>query len=125
MTSELSFLLDLLLNHRMPLVTKELVAARIKLVEEAMSTGTVMHKYAKPIAIPQPGIVQAPSTQAILDRNPDLAAAIPPPPVPIAMVAQTPATTAALNARQQAISEAMSGKVDKETGAPKKFRGSL
>lgn len=126
MTSELSFLLDLLLNQRMPLATKELVAARIKEVEQHLSSVPMMVRMnTAPMvqAVPK----QAASTQAILDRNPDLQAAlIPPemppiPPMPVAQIAQTPLAMAAMASRNQAINESLAGKVNKETGRPRKF----
>ncbi len=115
--SELSFLIELLLNHRLQKETKDAIALRIKEVE---ATGTP----SRPVAnMPRPVLgvaAQSPSTQAILDRNPDLAAVLAPP-VPVEQVAQTPAAMAAMNSRNQAINESLSGKVDKVTGRPRKF----
>lgn len=114
--SELSFLIDLLLNHKLPKVTRDAIAGRIKEVESNASSHRPVLAPIRPAAIS----AQPPSTQAILDRNPDLAAAIAPP-VPVENIAQTPATIAAINSRNQAISESLSGKVDKVTGRPRKF----
>lgn len=119
MTSEISFLIELLLKHRMPLVTKEIIATRIKEVEArvpfvpAQGIVNTVPKMEKIYAGPP----QAASMQAIMDRNPDLVVV----PKPVEVVAQTPATIAALNSREQAIAASMAGKVDKETGRPKKF----
>ncbi len=115
--SELSFLIDLLLNHKLPKGTKDAIALRIKDVEANSIPIRSAPSNIRPVGISS----QAPSTQAILDRNPDLAAvasAQPPAPVDIA---QTPAAAAAMASRNQAISESLSGKVDKVTGRPRKF----
>ncbi len=117
MTTELGFLLDLLLNHKLPKPTKDLVAGRIREVETMLSTTQVRIPAGSGIT---PAMIsnQAPSTQAIMARNPDL---IPPPPVPIEAVAQTQATAAALAARQQSIAQAMSGKPVPGETKPRKF----
>lgn len=44
-----------------------------------------------------------------------------PEPQPVAVIAQTPAAQAAMASRQAAINASLSGKVDKETGRPRKF----
>lgn len=87
--TELSFLIDLLLNHKLPKATKDAVAARIKDIEQAS---------------PQP----RPSIQPIAAPQ-------------VAQVAQTPAAQAALAQRQALINEAMSGKLNKDTGRPNKY----
>lgn len=132
MTSELSFLLDLLLHQRMPLPIKELVAARIKEVEIALNAPTPVGEldgftYKSPgyLAKERQVSIQAASTQAILDRNPDLAAKAQQTYVPVEVIAQTPAAVAAINSRQQIMAEAMSGKPGKGETSPKKFRGNL
>lgn len=128
--TELSFLIDLLLYHKLGTETKQLIMERIKTVEQALQDKPL----SKPINIYQ-GVVpagpqQAPSTLAAMARHnndPELAAAsavarlIEVPPAPVAVIAQTPATTAAMNSRQQAINESLAGKVDKNTGRPRKF----
>ena len=107
--SELSFLVDLLVNHKLPKATSDVVLERLKSVEASLEN----HAPAKPRL---PGPAQAASTQAILDRNPDLVAAI-----PVEQVAQTPAAMAAMASRETAIAESLAGKVDKTTGRPRKF----
>jgi hypothetical protein len=110
--NELSFLVNLFLNHRLPRATKEYVAARISEIEANLTQQPTAPKAVHPF----PGLPQAASTMAILARNPDLM-----PPAKVEVIAQTPATVAAMASREQAISESMSGKVDKVTGRPRKF----
>lgn len=112
--SELSFLIELLLNHRLQKGTKDAIASRIKDIEANGNSRSPSVPLHRPVV--HGGSVQAASTQAILDRNPDLAVALAPP-IPVEQVAQTPAAVAAMNSRQQA----MSGVVDKTTGRPRKF----
>ncbi len=106
--TELTFLVELLLNHKLQKPTKDAVASRIRDVEAAMATLPPTH----PVRPMPNGVVQAASMQAIIDRNPDLAPAV---------VAQTPAAVAAINSRQTAINESLAGKIDKATGRPRKF----
>jgi hypothetical protein len=101
MISELSFLIDLFMNHKLPRATKELIAQRIKEVEERL----VVHPASKPVTY---------STPAIHKPN-----EIPQPEV----IAHTPAAAAAI-AHREAI---MSGKrpdtvqTGKDTLGPKKW----
>jgi hypothetical protein len=83
---------------------------------------------------------QSASTRAMLEKHPDLmvtmqraaeskvkiVAAIPaeepkPEPAPVAQIAQNPVTMSAMQKRNETIALAMSGKVDKETGRPRKW----
>ncbi len=118
--TELSFLIDLLLNHKLPKATRDLVAARIKEVEGA-STNPIIRAY-RDSPPPPP---QAASTLAAMARHGDLIPAEPMPPIPAAVpvthIAQTPAAVAALNSRQQAINSALSGKIEKGATSPRKF----
>lgn len=132
MSTELSFLIELLLQHKLPQKTKDLVAERIKHVEAHLSDpARVLHS--RPLApAPQyhshPALAsQAPSTQALLAKHPDLAAAITksqettiamaqeikPEPAPVEVVAQTPAAMAAMESRNKMIRDSMSGKRSK------------
>lgn len=114
--TELSFLVDLLLNHKLPVATRRAVAERIKEVERYfLPSNTASKQYSASASN------QAPSTQRILERNPDLFVAPPPVMPPVEQVAQTPATAAAMNSRNQAISDSLSGKIDKVSGRPRKF----
>lgn len=108
--TELSFLIEVLMNHKLPKPTKELVRTRIMYVESMM--GLIPPRP----PMPRPEFQgQAPSMQAIMARNPDLVAA------PVAIVAQTPATAAALNSRQEAIGISLSGIPEKGRKSPRKF----
>lgn len=108
--TELTFLIELLLNHKVAKPTRDAIASRIKDVEALMLTIPPAHP-----TRPMPSVgLQAPSMQAIIDRNPDIAQ-------PVAVIAQTPGAVAAINSRNQAINESMAGKVDKVTGRPRKF----
>lgn len=115
MISELSFLIELLLKHKLPPATKSLIAARIAEVEERYGSNQVQ----APVSGPKSPAVamQSPSMQAIMARNPDLIPAA----VPVEAIAQTPAAAAALASRQQAIAQAMSGKPEKGQTSPRKF----
>lgn len=113
MTSELSFLIELLLKHKLPPATKDLIAGRIKDVEAAYQQ-PVTYTPKGPSNHVVSGVQQAPSTLAIMARNPDLVQ-------PVAIVAQTPAAAAALADRQNAIAAAMSGKPEKGQTSPRKF----
>jgi hypothetical protein len=146
--SELSFLIELLLNHKLQKSTRDMIAERIKEVEASRVPGMAAF-------VPQPsfpGLVnpvigpsanpalagQSPSTQAALARHPDLVAqmtraAAPsispvaqPPAQPVAIVAQTPATAQAMADRQQMIEDsirggAFTGKPEKGRSGPRKF----
>ncbi len=140
--TELSFLLELLLNHKLPKVTKEAVTARVKLVEAQLHTSGPGRLASPPAAgspagfIPPHLVGQSASTIAAMMRHE--AAGMPAvamsagsvetvspiavaPVSPVAVVAQTPATAAALADRQAAISSAVSGKPEKGRTSPRKF----
>lgn len=138
--TELSFLIELLLNHDLPKATKELIAERIKEVEAIIflvapgSSHAVAQQRFAQNQIVQQGIPQARQAQSTLDamaRHGDVgytapiihAQQLPPemPPVPVEQIAHTPAAAAAMNSRHQAIAEAIAGKVNKETGRPRKW----
>ncbi len=110
--TELSFLIELLLNHKLQKVTKDAIAERIK---EASGPNAIQQHVPNGVRSLSPMVaMQSPSTQAILDRNPDLV-------VPIESVGQTPAAQAAIASRQQAIAQALSGKPEKGQTSPRKF----
>lgn len=86
--TELQFLIDLLLNHKLNVSTKKLVADRIGQVESQYSKST--QPTVQTIINPTPklihGAIQAASTQAILDRQDEVpnstqVTVAPPPPV--------------------------------------------
>lgn len=145
--TELSFLLELLLNHKLPQATKKAVTERVKEVEAGLSTTRMYIPSTSGIDpsqisahprvtahIPPHLVGQAPSTIAAMMRNgfvPEppsgMAQAVqmsmpaPPEPQPVAVVAQTPAAAAAMNDRQNAIAQAISGKPEKGRTSPRKF----
>lgn len=130
--TELSFLLDLILNHKLPKATKDAVAARIKDVEAGYSVRAPIPQMARPMAVP-PGMEgQAPSTIAAMMRhgtgapNPIDVHAASVAEQTVAIIAQTPAAAAAMNARAQAIQAAtgggpFTGKPEKGRTSPRKF----
>ncbi len=107
--TELSFLIELLLNHKLPKATKDAIAARIKEVEAVPRSYGQMN--------PPPSTISTqPSSRDVAQRHPDL--------VPVTapeVIGQTPAAMAAMASRSQAIAESMAGKVDKISGRPRKF----
>lgn len=125
--TELSFLIELLLNHDLPKATKDLLAERIKEVEHNLTTMRIGSPAAPQIIVSsgtnQP--TQAASTLAAMARHGGLVPNLPAPqeiaPEPVAVIAQTPQTAAAMNRRNEVIAEALSGKVDKTSGRPRKW----
>jgi hypothetical protein len=107
--TELSFLLSLLLDQKLNKAVKQLIKDRIKDIETAAP-----RPQARSIVQPTG---QSPSTQRILD---EMAAEGKELPIPT-HIAQTPATAAALAARQQAIAQAVSGKQEAGRTSPRKF----
>lgn len=111
--TELQFLLDLLLNHKLTASTKKIVAQRIGDVEATFTFAP------RPIYLPPPS-AQAPSTQKLLDQIAADAAPIEiPPPT-------TPAAAQALQARSAAINRAANsdpfrGKPEPGRTSPRKF----
>lgn len=130
--SELAFLIDLLLNHRLPKATKDAIAARIKEVE-CKSSSLPSPAYARPLPSPvalPPHIASQPaSTQAAMlkqlaqDGTPITVEPQPvaPEPPPVAVIAQTPQAAAALAARNASISQARSGKPLPGETSPRKW----
>lgn len=101
--SELSFLLDLLLEHKLSKTTKDLIKERIKVIEgyqKAIVTAPVIKN---PTA-------QAPSTQRILDEMAQNQPQV-----------QTAAAAQALQHRSELIAQALSGKEEKGRSSPRKF----
>ena len=120
--TELSFLIDLLLNHDLPAKTKHVIAERIKEVESNLVAKPIQQQ----IQYHVPNMpAQAPSTLALMAKHGELPPIMPAPqmpaPEPVAVIAQTPATAAAMNHRNETIAQALSGKVDKTTGRPRKW----
>lgn len=145
--TELSFLVDLLLNHKLPKPTRDAVAARIKEVEDRYNpegkfnqswtttsqlqgAGTSFPGMVDPIKGPSASQPWA-STRAAMAKHESKidaaayevvdAAKMMQEPKTVAIIAQTPATAVAMQSRNQAIAESIVGKVDKVTGRPRKF----
>ena len=94
MDTELTFLLTLLLEHKLTQPTKKLITERIKVVEAQYNA-----QPQQPVKrIAPSGPVQSPSTQAMLDRDGPITTP--------QIVAQTPETAQALVKRQQVIQAA-------------------
>jgi hypothetical protein len=124
--TELSFLLDLLLNHKLPKATKEAITGRIKEIETLAHQPTIAQPQWQPRP---PRNAQSPSTQRILDEMAQQGVPIEqaqvlqqqPHPLPVTQIAQTAAAQMALNARQEAINIATSGREEKGRTSPRKF----
>lgn len=128
--TELSFLLDLLLNEKLSKTVKEKLAARIRIVESSRDPDM-----AKISHLPIPGALamiggapQSPSTVAAMQRqmqengglvspHPNTAQDIP----TERIIAATPQTAAALQHREDAIKQGMSGKPEPGRTSPRKF----
>jgi hypothetical protein len=123
MKTELSFLLDLLLNDITPLELKKLIAERIKEVE--------LNLQPAPIQRPIPKSAQVSIPQEVIDANPGMGKAqladlmrnqqSSPQDQTMAPVVVSPIAQAALQARQQAIQIAASGKPEPGRTSPRKF----
>jgi hypothetical protein len=108
MQTEIQFLINLLLEHKLPEAVKNLCITRIGEVEASLN----IPKPAGRSPTTQQGIIQG------TDRSID-----PPQPVSKESIAQTPAAAAALQARQNAINAAMSDKPLAGQTSPVKFHG--
>jgi hypothetical protein len=125
MTSELSFLIDLLLNHKLTKPTRDLIATRIQELGMTQSTTPKVQTSGfiqSPQNLIHGGSVQSPSTMAILNRTEETQ---PQPIQTIPVQAQTPtqpntmAAAQALADRQNLMNQAMSGKNNGSNAAPK------
>lgn len=114
--TELSFLLELLLTHKLAKGTKEAITNRIKEIEQSFRP--VVLEPGQRLVQPQrpPRTAQSPSTQRILDEMAQEQA-----PVPVEQVAQSPVAAMAMAARQEAINIAISGREEKGRTSPRKF----
>lgn len=144
MATELSFLLDILLNHKLTKTTKDAISQRIKDVECAITAPRPPHQQtfyvgssssqAPPTV--QHGALQSASTAALLQKHSDLIGTTainiapkdpsvlpsnPPAQVELANIAQTPAAAQALAERQAKINAAMSGSPEKGRASPRKM----
>lgn len=116
--TELSFLIDLLMNHKLSKATKELVAQRIKEVEGRISSGMPLAQQQRPNPTGQ-----AASTVAALAKHglPIPEVSVEPAPIPVEQIAQTPETQAAMARRQQSMLETQRRPADPATGRPRKW----
>lgn len=131
--TEMSFLLELLLNEKLSKTAKEKITARIKEVETMLNTTriTIPAGVQIPQALPPAAIVngamQSPSTIAALQRQ--AAAGVPAPDAQRigqheeapAVVIASPAAAQAIHSRQVAIGHAISGKPEQGRTSPRKF----
>ena len=119
MKNELTFLTELFLHHKLSKATREFIAQRIEEVSNTYngkSSAPIPHALSN---IPPPAHMagQPPSTIAAMMRHEEKAQN----PEPPAVIAQTPATAAAMNARNAVIMQAMSGKPLPGETKPRKF----
>lgn len=113
--TELTFLLELFMNHKLGKNTRQLIAERIREVEEQINMSP---KIGQTYSAPQSN--QVPSTATALARQAQIESAPPlTPPQVNMMIGQTVAASAAMTSRQQAISEAISGQM--KSDRPRKF----
>ena len=119
--TELSFLLDLLLNDETPLPIKKILKDRIKEVESNLSGNSAKVPFIPLVRSPLPnptGVPQSASTLAALARQ---ASEEPQESTPAEVVAHTAAAAIAMQDRQAAISAQVSGKPEKGRTSPRKF----
>lgn len=117
--TELSFLVDLLVNHKLSAPIKKLVADRIKDVESNQVLNTAhIPNHKSQIAMPQVihGAVQAPSMAAKIAEMEQ---------VPQSAIVVSPIAAQAIAQRAELMRKATSGKPDKGAEAPNKFRAPL
>lgn len=110
--SELSFLIDLLLNEKLSKSVRTKIAERVKEVEVKFAAPPV---FTMGPTLPPPkvinGALQAPSTVAAMERH---AAEAPP-------VVASPVVANALMERERALAAATSGKPEAGRTSPRKF----
>ena len=115
--SELSFLIDLFMNHKLSRDTKLAIAARIKEVEARLPVGQAIQR---PLPHIPNSTNQSASTIALMEKHAEMNPMAPQiPAVPIEAVAQTPLAQQAMLDRQRKILGA--GKIDKGLERPPKF----
>lgn len=116
--SELSFLLHLLLDHKLPIKTKALIKTRIGEIESRHDVR------AQPTTrnLPPHLANQAPSMQAKIQAMEEEKLNHPPPQALLAPTqATTPAAALALQDRQKLINQAINGKEEQGRTSPRKF----
>lgn len=118
MKSEISFLLDLILDEELSPAVQKLCRRRIRDLESNVVSRPIVATQT-PIRV-NTGAVQAPSTQRLLDEMASQTGA-PVPIEPVTHIAQTAQAAAAMAARQSAINIAISGKPEAGRTSPRKF----
>jgi hypothetical protein len=135
--TDLSFLIHLLLDHKLAKTTRDVIAARIKEVESQMPLGQAI-RTSQPYSQPQASMPahalanpfvasQSPSTQAAMARHadpsivPQITREIVAEQAPVAVVAQTPMAQAAMISRHQAIAVGIKGEPIKGETRPRKW----
>lgn len=117
MKSELSFLLELILDEQVPQPVKTRLVKRVQEVEKNYVSPHQQTRSASqgPKALAGNPVVatQSPSMQRLMEQNPDL---IPKPPTPTSAAAAK-----ALADRQALINQAISGKEEKGRASPRKI----
>ncbi len=137
--SELTFLVELLLNHKLQKSTRDLVAERLKELELEMGSrprasyasvslppnianqppstiaAMLRHNTSGEIPVSNDGYQQAHFAESFQRGTGNMGEA-----QPVAVIAQTPAAMAALNSRQQAIADGAAGKTN-ASGGKRKF----
>lgn len=111
--TELSFLLELLLNHKLPKKTKDTIKFRIDEIQTSIPTNN------RPIRTT--GIQQAPSMQKAIEELEAEKFQKPPNPINIDGYANTPQAAQALLKRQELINNALQGKEEKGRTSPRKY----
>jgi hypothetical protein len=114
MQTEIRFLLDLVLNFKLPAEAKKLCLERIGEVEASLGPKATPQPYAAPL---RASTQQAPSTQALLDAQ----AAIIGAPIPVEPIIASPQAAKAVADRQAAIQQALSGKPEAGRSSARKF----
>jgi len=117
-SSELGFLIELLLEHKLPASAKAAIAVRVKDVEQGLHTAIPVlqnrtgPEFIKPVAKrPPPTPEEAMAMAAEFEARPVRSAVVAPPPVVVAGV--TDAAAAAIRQRNELIAAASKG-----TGKP-------
>lgn len=125
--TELSFLIDLLLNQKLSKPVKDLIANRIREIESKVAPSSGQNRTSVP-GPPAHLIGQAPSTIAnwMKDNPSPMINAVPANIEPQAhsepgILVASQAAAGAINARQQMIDQALSGKPAQGQASPPKF----
>jgi hypothetical protein len=115
MKTEIRFLIDLVLDFKLPAEAKKLCLERIGEVEASLGKQVAAPVFSRPQTS-----TQSPSTQALLDAQ----AAITGAPIPVIEpqpVITSAAAQLALSSRETAIKAAMNGKPEPGRTSPRKF----